>query len=106
MVRLALFGIVGCALLAQNAPVVWSEAEQPIRDQIKTLRKVPDAQRGEVTKSLALRIRQLPNTANKLTLADGLADLSTEGDFGHATLQEVATTLYSALSERASVATS
>src|SRR5205807_5549607 len=37
---------------------------------------------------------------NKLPLAVGLAGLSTEGDFGHDTLQEVATTLAETLRER------
>jgi hypothetical protein len=36
---------------------------------------------------------------NKVKLANGLASLSTEGDFGHDTLQEVATTLAGALRE-------
>jgi peroxiredoxin len=90
---------------AQQPATVWSEAEKPIHDQIRALRKVPDAQRGAVTKHLALQIRQLPNSANKLTLATGLADLSTEGDFGHPALQEVATTLSSALAERAAFST-
>jgi peroxiredoxin len=53
-----------------------------------------------VTKNLALQIRQLPATPNKLRLADALASLSTEGDFGRDTLQEVATTLASALHEQ------
>jgi peroxiredoxin len=106
MLRLTLFATIACAVLAQNAPVVWSEAEKPIGEEIRGLRKVPDAERGAVTRSLAVRIRQLPASANKLTLAEGLADLSTEGDFGHATLQEVATTLSSALAERAAVSSS
>jgi len=106
MLRLTLVCMIACVVLAQNAPVVWSEAEKPIREEIRGLRKVPDAERGAVTKKLALRIRQLPASANKLTLAEGLADLSTEGDFGHATLQEVATTLSSALAERAAVSSS
>ncbi len=39
-------------------------------------------------------------TPNKLRLANGLASLSTEGDFGRDTLQEVATTLAAALHEQ------
>jgi peroxiredoxin len=42
----------------------------------------------------------LPATENKLRLAVNLAGLSTEGDFGHDTLQEVATTLGETLRER------
>jgi peroxiredoxin len=47
-----------------------------------------------------LKIRKLPATKNKLRLALGLAGRSTEGDFGHSTLQEVATTLADALREQ------
>jgi len=49
---------------------------------------------------LALEIRKLPATPNKVRLANGLANLSTEGDFGHDTLQEVATTVADALREQ------
>jgi thiol-disulfide isomerase/thioredoxin len=54
----------------------------------------------QTTKDLALQIRRLPVVPNKLRLAEGLANLSTEGDFGRDTLQEVTTTLATALSER------
>ena len=53
-----------------------------------------------LTEDLALKIRKLPATENKLRLAVDLAGLSTEGDFGHDTLQEVATTLAETLRER------
>ena len=56
--------------------------------------------RAGTTKDLALKIRKPPSTENKLPLAVGLAGLSTEGDFGHDTLQEVATTLAETLRER------
>ncbi len=56
--------------------------------------------RAATTKELALKIRQLPAVPNKLRLANGLANLSTEGDFGHDTLQEVTTTLALALQEQ------
>jgi peroxiredoxin len=77
----------------------WSAEEQPIADQLRGLRKVPDEARGGVTKQLALAIRRLPAGNNKVTLASNLANLSTEGDFGQDTLQEVATTLAGALQE-------
>ena len=64
------------------------------------LRKLRDDIRARTTKDLALQIRQLPVTPNKLRLAGGLAGLSTEGDFGHDTLQEVANTLAAALREQ------
>ena len=80
--------------------IQWSGQEKPIADQIGTLRSLPDDVRAGVTKNLALQIRQLPATPNKLRLADGLASLSTEGDFGRDMLQEVATTLAAALREQ------
>lgn len=70
-----------------------------IMDRIRTLRRVPDEQRGAVTSELALAIRNLPAGEKKLGLASSLANLSTEGDFGKAALQEVAATLAQALRE-------
>ena len=78
---------------AQKQEIVWRPQEKPIAEQIHGLRQLPDDVRARITKELALQIRQLPATPNKLRLAVGLANLSTEGDFGHQTLQEVATTL-------------
>jgi peroxiredoxin len=86
-------------LSAQKQEIIWSPQEKPIADQIKTIRQVPDDIRPKTTKELALQIRQLPATPNKLQLAVRLAGRSTEGDFGHDTLQEVATTLGEALQQ-------
>jgi len=85
---------------AQEKQVVWSANEQPLADQIHGLRSLADDVRADTTKDLALKIRKLPATENKLRLAVALAGLSTEGDFGHDTLQEVATTLAETLRER------
>ncbi|MFY9905054.1 MAG: TlpA disulfide reductase family protein [Terriglobales bacterium] len=82
---------------AQQNKIVYSADEKPIADQIHGLRSLPDDVRTRTTKDLALKIRKLPATGNKLHLAVNLAGLSTEGDFGHGTLQEVATTLAEAL---------
>jgi len=84
----------------QQKQVVWSANEQPLADQIHGLRSLSDDVRAGTTKDLALQIRKLPATENKLRLAVALAGLSTEGDFGHGTLQEVATTLAETLRER------
>lgn len=95
--------VVGCAVQpasAQKKEIVWSADEKPIADQIHGLRGLADDVRAGATKDLALKIRKLPPTENKLRLAVGLAGLSTEGDFGHDTLQEVATTLADTLRER------
>ena len=64
------------------------------------MRKLDDTVRVRTTKDLALQIRQLPVVPNKLKLAGALAELSTEGDFGRDTLQEVTTTLATALREQ------
>ena len=94
--------VVGClqSATAQQKEIVWSADEKPIADQIHGLRGLADDVRVGATKDLALKIRKLPPTENKLRLAVGLAGLSTEGDFGHDTLQEVATTLADTLRER------
>ena len=91
-----LVAVVTCGAqfaLAQKKEIVWSADEKPVADQIQGLRGLADDVRAGTTKDLALKIRKLPSTENKLRLAVDLAGLSTEGDFGHDTLQEVATTL-------------
>jgi peroxiredoxin len=87
-------------LRAQIQEIIWNKQEKPIADQIRGLRGLPDDVRARTTKNLAIKIRQLPVTPNKLRLAADLANLSTEGDFGRDTLQEVATTLAAALREQ------
>jgi peroxiredoxin len=87
------------ALLAQDK-TVWSEQEKPIVEQLRGLRQLDDTVRAHTTKELAMQIRQLPVVPNKLKLAGALAGLSTEGDFGRDTLQEVTTTLATALREQ------
>ena len=79
--------------------VAWSDQEKPIAQQLSGLRQLPDDVRAQITKQLALQIRRLPTTPNKVRLANSLANLSTEGDFGRDTLQEVTTTLAEALQE-------
>jgi peroxiredoxin len=88
------------SLRAQEQKIIWSEREKPIADQIGGLRALPDGVRPRATKDLAIEIRRLPVTPNKLSLANSLAMRSTEGDFGHDMLQEVATTLATALREQ------
>ena len=88
------------AAVAQKQEITWSSAEKPIYDQLHDIRKVPDDKRGQVTKDLALKIRELPSSPNKLRLAVGLASRATEGDFGHENLQQVATTLALAIQEQ------
>ena len=96
--------IFALACAAQDKPV-WNEQEKPIVAEINGLRKLDDSVRAERNKSLALQIRNLPASPNKLRLALGLANLSTEGDFGRGTLQEVTTTLENAVNEQHPAAT-
>ena len=95
----AIFLIRPPCLGAQQKPPAMTPEEQSIVQQLRGLRQLPDDVRARTTKDLALKIRALPAAGNKLRLAAGLANLSTEGDFGHDTLQEVATTLAEALRE-------
>jgi peroxiredoxin len=88
------------ALAAAQEKIVWSSQEKPIVEQLHGLRKLDDSVRVTTTRQLALQIRQLPVVPNKLRLAEALANLSTEGDFGHDTLQEVTTTLAQAAREQ------
>jgi peroxiredoxin len=88
------------ALVSGQNKIVWSDEEKPIADKVHGLRQLDDATRARTTKDLALEIRALPAVPNKLRLAGALANLSTEGDFGRATLQEVTTTLAAALREQ------
>jgi peroxiredoxin len=101
LLLILLFGIViALPIFAQKQETVWSAQEKPIYEQIRGLRKLPDDVRAKATKELALEIRQLPATPNKLELAQFLASRATEGDFGHDTLQEVATTLADTLRQQ------
>jgi peroxiredoxin len=90
---------ISFAAIAQEK-IVWSDKERPIVEQIRGLRALPDDVRARTTKDTAMQIRQLPVSPNKLRLAGALANLSTEGDFGHEALQEVANTLAAALREQ------
>lgn len=91
--------VTSALTLAQQQEVVWTAQEKPIIDQIHTLRSLPDDVRGKVQRDLALKIRALPASPNKLRLAMGLAARATEGDFGRDSLQEVTTTLEQAVVE-------
>src|SRR5260370_38790194 len=84
----------------QGQQIVWSNQEKPILEDIRNLRKLSEGNRSKTTKQLALKIRQLPAGMNKERLATTLASLSTEGDLGKDTLQEVATTLAESLREQ------
>jgi peroxiredoxin len=96
---LAAFGLLAVGSARAQTQDAVRPDEKVISDQINHLRSLPDDVRTRTTKQLAIDIRQLPST-NKVNLAYALANYSTEGDFGHDTLQEVATTLAGALREK------
>ncbi|HLV86193.1 MAG TPA: TlpA disulfide reductase family protein [Candidatus Sulfotelmatobacter sp.] len=104
--RRLVFRLLLASLFLANVPafsqqkVPYSPQEQPILEQLHGLRKLDDNVRAKRTRDLALQIRALPVTLNKLRLAEGLANLATEGDFGRDTLQEVTTTLALAAHEQ------
>ena len=86
--------------LSQVRPAqpVQSGEQKSVSERLSGLRGLPDDERARVTNQLALDIRRLPRTAEKLGLATGLANLATEGDCGRESLQNVAITLAEALS--------
>jgi peroxiredoxin len=92
---------LGIALVLTGAchrsPAPPPPSGDDIETTIASLRQLPDDQRAKTTKDLALRIRQLPMGDGQLSLAQSLANLSTEGDFGRDTLQAVTTTLAEAV---------
>jgi peroxiredoxin len=91
---------VSIALMLQCPIAVRAQAtEESLTRQIEELRDVPDAERPAVTAQIAVDIRGLPASESKVKIADALANLSTEGDPGHNTLQAVAETLAQSLNE-------
>jgi peroxiredoxin len=87
-------------VVAQPPQPEWTNREKPIADQIGRLRNLPDYIRGNTQRELALQIRALGASPNKLRLAMGLASRATEGDFGRDNLQEVTSTLEKAIAEQ------
>lgn len=92
--------IAAVLLSGQQSKTAWTHSEGLIRSQIQNLRNLPDNKRATATNDLALSIRRLPVTPGKRNLAIALANLVTEGDPGHETLQETATTLTLALHDQ------
>jgi peroxiredoxin len=84
---------------AQSKVPQWTAEQAPIAKNIAGLRSLADDVRPGATQLLAMQIRALPASANKLELAHELANLCTEGDQGRETVQEVARTLAEALRE-------
>jgi peroxiredoxin len=92
--------ILAAALLLLAAPLLHAQAsEADLISQLKGFRSVPAAQRPAAVLKIAAGIRALPGGPSKLRLANGLANLATEGDNGPEALQAVADTLSKALAE-------
>jgi peroxiredoxin len=86
-------------LLTVSASLRAQATEDVLTQRIESLRELSDAERPAATARIAIDIRTLPAALSKVKLADSLADLSTEGDPGHDTLQTVAETLAESLKE-------
>lgn len=97
LVSVVLFATCIPSSRAQEKKPQWTPTQAPIANNIASLRSLADDVRPRATQMLAMQIRALPPSANKLELAYSLANLSTEGDQGQGTVQAVATTLADAL---------
>ena len=75
----------------------WGQSAKEWNARVSALRSTPDDVCGAATRKLAVEIRAMPHGTDQVNVADHLAALSTEGDFGQATLQEVTDTLADAL---------
>jgi peroxiredoxin len=89
-----------CSLAADDPAIAFTDREKPLFAELSGVYKLPEGMRSDTTKELALQIRQLPATPNKLVLADALATVSTEVGSDHHSLQEVANTLAAAVREQ------
>ena len=88
-------------LLISIGATAFSQQPDPkkIKQGIESLRQLPADKHGNATRQLALDIRALPASKDKVVLADQLAHLSTEGEEESSVVHEVATTLAEALKE-------
>lgn len=88
-----LVGCVSGSLFGQQPDL------KSVKQRLDTLRQLPDERRGSATRQLALEIRALPPSRDKVILADQLSHLATEGEDDTSVIQEVATSLSDALKE-------
>jgi peroxiredoxin len=84
----------------KDRKVEYSKQEQLLVAKVQGFSITPYEMREKTAKPLALEIRHLPPSLNKLRLADALAVASMGGDAGHEGWQEIATTLAGALREQ------
>ncbi len=97
---LLLFYAILASSQEQDHKVIYTKQELPLVDKVRALSVYPGDKRRLLANDTAMEIRRLPVSLNKLRLADSLAFVSTAGDPGHDTLQEVATTLDDAMREQ------
>lgn len=90
---------LSAALLIVASPVRGQLSASQIEDQLDKLRSLPDDKRPGATIQLAHAVQALPAGGPKLSLADALSNLVTEGDQGIDALQAVADTLAKSLTE-------
>ncbi len=93
-VRSVLLAICASATVSGQQPDA-----RTIKKGIETLRQQTAEKRGPATRELAIEIRALPASRDKVILANSLAHLSTEGEDDADVIQQVATTLSEALNE-------
>lgn len=96
-IGVAVVGAIGIVLGAGRLVAQTTPAE--IIAQLKTLRSLSATDRPVTTVKLAHAIAALPAGQQKLQLANGLANLSTEGDQGQMTVEAAGETLAGALKE-------
>jgi len=92
------FGLVVAIAIA--TPLLHAEVKaSQVENQLHNLRSVPEDQKPATIIKLAADIKSLPANAQKVSYADALVHMSTEGDMGKDALQAVADTLTAALTE-------
>jgi peroxiredoxin len=87
-------------IFSQQQDVVFTKQEAPLAARIRAISQLAPENRGPLLAEVALQVRRLPASLNKLRFADTLAFLATAGDSGSEALQEVGTTLAAALREQ------
>ncbi len=86
--------------VAKDPKVAYTPQEELLVGKVRSFAETPYEVRDKLAKPLALEIRRLPSSLNKLRLADAVAFASMGGDAGHEGWQEIATTLAGALREQ------
>jgi peroxiredoxin len=84
----------------EEQKIEYSKEEARLLTKVRAISVLPEDKRSTEIREVALEIRRLPASANKVRLADAVAFLSTAGDQGPSTLQEVGDTLANALREK------